>query len=335
MFVQVKVSNNEQNEATLAAKNREIVQLKQRMDEMINSNPECEKLYRCVTNLLQKLAPSPVDSVMLRSNMDKLEQYHDLACQELTESISSFESIGAKLGHQRSSDMTLKQYAAHIHVNIVNNHQNNTPTLGALYVNTRNNSNSCPPSTPSISSLPSNSSQTSSNGTNPSYSTNTSSTSSIPHSVINTLQNTSFRNNNLPPLVASTPPNQQNNSMSNVNVNVNQNMAMNNVNVNNQSRMNHHQSHNTMNNMQNINNNQQFQTQTQQQSILLAPVGNLSYNPMSNTASMISPTTNFVTLQQPTTIPINAASLNTLGIHIPHIASITPGQHLPTRFNIN
>ena len=45
---------------------------------MVNSNPESEKLYRCVTNLLQKLAPSPVDSVMLRSNMDKLEQYHDL-----------------------------------------------------------------------------------------------------------------------------------------------------------------------------------------------------------------------------------------------------------------
>ncbi len=33
---------------------------------------------RCTTDLLSKLSSTPVDMNLLRSNMDKLEQYHNL-----------------------------------------------------------------------------------------------------------------------------------------------------------------------------------------------------------------------------------------------------------------
>eukprot|EP01084_Bolivina_argentea_P203403 347422_1 len=119
-------NNNDDNSIILNAKNREIVQLKKRINDLsIIRRDNNEGLMRCTTNLLSKLSSTPVDINLLRSNMDKLEQYHNLACKELSEAINFIESIGGAIGYNRSPNTTLKQYTAHVKQSIVNNNNNN------------------------------------------------------------------------------------------------------------------------------------------------------------------------------------------------------------------
>jgi len=128
------------NEMVAAAKEQEVAGLQQRINELLGGNGDREVLMRCTAKLLSKLAPSPVDTQLLRANMDKLEQYHDIACNELTEAIRKFESIGARIGFQRASDQTLIQYVSRILQCLAANrrpltlHHDDTRSLESLYI---------------------------------------------------------------------------------------------------------------------------------------------------------------------------------------------------------
>ena len=54
------------------------MELKAKIDGLLTRQSSSETLMRCTTNLLSKLSDSPVDTRLLRENVDKLEQYHDL-----------------------------------------------------------------------------------------------------------------------------------------------------------------------------------------------------------------------------------------------------------------
>mmetsp|Transcript_37653 Transcript_37653/g.60296 ORF Transcript_37653/g.60296 Transcript_37653/m.60296 type:complete len:556 (+) Transcript_37653:128-1795(+) len=371
---------NAQINRTLDVKDREIAQLKQRLQQLSNLNPSqaSEILYRCVNKLLTRLSPNPVDTGLLRSNMDRLEQYHDLACNELSDAVRSLESIGCKLGCQRSSDQTLKDYAASIDINVANNNGNQAP-LNTLYVQASNNSNMTrTPSMLSSSHTPSISSFRSNTPSSTNLSSYTSTSSQLSPSMINSMQNATFSlsqpnttNNNNSRMNPNANNNQRFhlqapsfNAMTQLNPNMNMNnlqtmMGRNDMNNNMRNNMNNHGFQNAADlinrNLSSSSNNQinrvhsqantssssasqsnanQNQNQTamisaasQPSTIMIAPIGNPF--PLNGTMQNAS----FLTLSQPS-MPFNtAAALNSIGIAIPTVTTINPGQHLPTRFN--
>ena len=174
------------------------------------------------------------------------------------------------MGFQRSSDMTLKQYAAHIRVNLAVNHNPSSSSLNGLYRKNTNNEN-----TPSISS-------NSSNG-------------SISQNPVIQIKS----NQNINPMQ---PQQTQPHNMQNFNSF--------------QPRFNHRSTPTPQSSMPRNSPSQNSMSQ-----ILIAPIS--SNYPLVNN-------TNFV---QPQTIPLNAATLQSLGINIPTITSINPGQHFPTTFH--
>eukprot|EP01084_Bolivina_argentea_P070159 127591_1 len=77
-------------------------------------------LLRCTTNLLSKLSVNPVERIeLLKNNIPKLEEYHNLGCNELWETVRSIESVGSQMGCERQANSSLKQYTTAIELKVL------------------------------------------------------------------------------------------------------------------------------------------------------------------------------------------------------------------------